>query len=738
MSNTLDETLSELIKAPSDTPQWQLKTWMKRIHSVVPRHGISPYMIKPFVEFLCTTQLITTSTKVSLIEEHLIPNGNLNSDIIDLILKKLGTPTIYTKPNTIIPPKYVQVALCKWLVHVYFLLPNPQDDTVISTWLQLWQFDYLQEWITYILVWSTRERKDIKPWKVNLVVKFAKNNAYTNSKSTATLILKKYLTILGQSVKVSDAIDSINCSESEISQLQNLQWNSNFIRVLKTVLNREASIKYSNSVVEDKLDTLLSLLKTSEMDSRKLNFQDIIPTDSSLLAETKTIVQLYKNWNSLTLPRNVEVILSNDPYTIAQLFPLAFQDPTLSQENKTVQEFWIRMYSYVKIYLGRCFYEKQLTTQERQVLFDKMIQCCTVYNKFIGDIVNDFLTLPNLFSSRELFVTICVRLLPIMPPPEEYLKFRTKILKILAICLLTKSKLRSDDVSKSKSTFAIICYSIIQMISNWLTEIEDDSLFIYSLDLLRDIRKLLLSNVAHSLSQRGIAMSINLLIETITTFIRRYQSRKESTEINVEILDKVVFRNNVMNKLFTLDDPVVLNHCCAYLITVNKFIKHAGAPHIYVQLHNYYTLDLTNYLWRNKITEAKKLLGIPSSLIKVICENITGGKGSVVKLKDLFSFKGVAATSHIVQYILKELEVKNKCTVHYHYPMTEVGFRKFQKGLASGEIPRNSWIPGVSTFQDLSVLLLEEMVQIPQYRHIVYFLTEYIKSLSKVKIVREK
>lgn len=275
------------------------------------------------------------------------------------------------------------------------------------------------------------------------------------------------------------------------------------------------------------------------------------------------------------------------------------------------------------------------------------------------------------------------------------------------------------------------------MTRNWLSQIENDSLIIYSLDILRDVRKLLLSNIVHSIPERSITMSINLLIETITLFIKRYQGEKKSTEVNMDILDKVVFRNNVMNKLLTLDDPILLNHCCSYLITVNKFIKYSGAPHIYVQLYNYYTLDLTNYLWRSRITETKKLLGIPTGLIKVICENITGGKGSVVKLKDLFSIRGVAATSHVVQHVLREIERKNKCTFHYYYPITEVGFRKFQKGVANGDIPRNSWIPEVDTFQDLSILILEDMAGIAQYRYIIYFLSEYMKSLGKMKIIQK-
>ena len=299
MSNTLDTPLFDLIHAPIDISQWELKALLKKVYSIVPRHGISPMMIAPFIDFLCTTQLISTATKISLIEQYLIPNGYLGRDVVATIFKHLGTPTIYTEKTNKIPVKYVQIALCRWLVHVYFLLPETQDELTLSTWLQLWQFDYLQKWITFIIVWSTRSNLDIKTWKVNLLLKIAKNNGYVNSRTNSTLILRKYLTVLNHSIKVSNTMDEINCSESDLKELQDLQWNFEFIKTLKIVLNRESSFKFNNSIVDDKLDELVSQLRTSEVNSRKLNFLGTMPEDKSILSETKTIVQLYKNCFSL-------------------------------------------------------------------------------------------------------------------------------------------------------------------------------------------------------------------------------------------------------------------------------------------------------------------------------------------------------------------------------------------------------------------------------------------------------
>ncbi|SMN22669.1 similar to Saccharomyces cerevisiae YLR381W CTF3 Outer kinetochore protein that forms a complex with Mcm16p and Mcm22p [Maudiozyma saulgeensis] len=738
MSNTLDTPLFDLIHATTDISQWELKALLKKVYSAVPRHGISPTMIAPFIDFLCTTQLITTSTKISLIEQYLIPNGYLGKDVVETLFKHLGTPTIYTQQTDKIPSKYIQVALCKWLVHVFFLLPESQDDSSLSTWLQIWQFDYLQEWITFIIVWSTRTRLDIKPWKVNLLIKVAKNTGYSNSRATATLILRKYLTVLNHSTKISDTLDEINCSESDIKDLQDLHWNFDFIKTLKIVLSRESSFKFNNSIVEDKLEVLISLLGTSDIDSRKLNFLGTMPNDKSILSETKTIVQLYKNWNYLKLPKNVELVITDQHYSLPQLFTLALSHLELSLENKAVEEFWIRMYSYLKIHLGRCFHEKQLTIKERMTLFDKIIHCCIIYSRFIPDIINDFLTLPNLFASKDLFIIICIRLLPIMPPPENYSKFKNKILKVLAICLLTKQKLdsKSDKGSSYKSTFGSICYSIVHMVQNWLLHTEDDTVMLYSLDLLGDIRKLLLSNMTNSLPDRNITLPTVLLLDVQSSFIEYYQNIRKPDERTVTVIDKVILKNNVMDKLLTLDDPLLLNHCCSYFIIANKFIKDSPAPNIYVQLYNQYIMDLTNYLWRSRVADSKKLFGIPTEFIKSIHENLVGGRNAELKLKYMFSVRGIPAITSVISFILRRIEQRKHCTVQYLYPITEDGFRRFQKELSIEDNSTNSWIPNVKTFNDLNILLLEELSSMKQYYFVVRFLTIYMKSLSHVQLLQ--
>ena len=737
MQGALDSVISDLIDAKSNTPQWQLKSYLKQVYSIAPKHGIKPKMIPAFITFLCETKMLTTTTKVSIIEEYLIPNGPIGNEVVDAIIDHLGVGTVYTPENYELPPKYIQIALCKWLVQVYFLLPETPNKTISSAWFQLWQFDYLQQWITYILVWSTRSPLDIRAWKLKVLEKVANNNGYTNSRGCATLVLLRYLTILNESSRVDTLIQNISCTKDELSQVQLPTLHHNFIKTLKNVLQREASFRFSNSIVQSKVDSLMMQLQTSQIQPDRLNFDDIIPSDKSILSNTETIVQLYKNWSNYELPRNIELLLPDTKYHLTQLYPLALSDEHIMHNDKNVEEFWIRMYSYMKIHMGRCFQEKLMTVRERTALFDKIIHSAQMYPHLIIKLISDFLTLPSLFANRKFFITISVKLLPIMPPPNNLAKLRKTLLKTLAICLLSK-KGRSNKQkwsSSNESTFGIVCYSIIRMIQNWLKEKEDEELVIQSLEILSDVRKLLLANISHSLDNRHLIMPTISLIDEMSSFILQYQDQRLPENFNSEILNRIVLRNNTMDKLLTLDDPLLLNSCSKYLINIKYIGKDRTKSDIYVHLQNQYIMDLTNYLWRNKIADSKKIFDIPTQFIKAIFEHNVGGKNSGIKFRDIFSIVGIPTTSFLSLHALNTLERANSTDMHYTFALTEEGFKAFQKSREN--MTDNTWIADINSFNHLKIAILKELSRKKQYKFIALFLITYLKSLSKIRIPEE-
>lgn len=737
MSTTLDGTIRELLNVPPNVPQWQLKNYLKKIYSIAPKHGISPSIIPDYINFLCRTRLISTSTKVELIEKFLIPNNYLSNDVINSIVTHLGTPTIYTKKPDLIPSKYLQVALCKWLVHVFILLPESQDEDTLSTWLHLWQFDYIQEWITYILLWSTKSPKDIKVWKLKILAKLADNIGYSDSRIRASLILRRYLTILKSSERISNLISHINCDHSSIRALQNLKLNDNFTSTLKKVLVRESPFRFTNKIFEDKLDSLFSQLTDSDMNPLMLKYDYNVPDDKSILSNIETMSQLYKNWDRLDLPNNVDIIISGEKHSLAQLYPLSLANVELINGNKRIQEFWIQMYSYLKINLRRCFQERLMTIQQQTTLFNKIIRCCQTYNRFISNIIKDFLTLDNLLANRELFIIICMKLLPIMSPPQDYTSFRKMVLKILAICYLTKEGNRGKDNWNSTmgSTFGIVCCSFIQMIRNWSVQADsDDDLTKTCIEILNDIRRLLLSNITHSLDNRHLSIPMITLIDTISLFTLKYQFPHVSDKFKSDFLGNVIFKGHVINKLVTLDDPLVLSSCCTYLIRIKDVLKDCPATDPYVKLQNQYIMDLTNYLWRNKISSTKNLFSVPSEYLKSLSENMIGKQRGSSRLKNLYSLSGIAATSNIVFVALRKIEKTQNTERRYLEEINDEGFNNFLSSFGSKENIEKMWLPHVISVQDLKVEIMKELSSIEQYRSIIQFLFTYLKSLSQMSI----
>ena len=738
MQGALDTIIQSLLDAPVNLPQWQLKSYLKQVYSIAPKHGIKPKLIPSFIAFLCKTKLISTTTKVTIIEEYLIPNGPLSNEVIDVIISHLGVPTVYTPEDNLLPPKYIQIALIKWLVHVFFLLPDTQSKSNASTWFQLWQFDYLQQWITYVLVWSTHSPLDIRAWRLKILEKVANNSGYTNARGCATLILRRYITILNGSSRISTIIQGIKCTNEQLMQIQSPTIDLNFIKTLKIVLNREASFRYSNSVVQKQVDSLMLQLQTSDMQSGRLNFDNIVPSDKSVLSNTETIVQLYNNWQKFELPRNIELILPDSQYNITQLYPLALSEENVKNNDKTVEEFWIRLYSYMKIHMGRCFQEKIMTVQERMTLFNKILHSAQMYTPLITPLVSDFLTLPNLFANRKLFITICTRLLPIMPPPNNMAKWRKTLLKIIAICLLSKNSRSNKQKwsSINESTFGIVCYSIIEMIKNWLSKLGNETLTLQSLEILGDVRKLLLANIRHSIDNRHLIIPMISLVDEISSFIYPYQDNRLPEHFNGEILDRIILKNNAMDKLLTLDDPLLLNACSKYLITIKNIGKDRTKSDIYVHLQNQYIMDLTNYLWRNKIVDSKKIFGVPTQYIKTIFEHTASNKNSHIKFRDIFSIIGISTTSYLAFTIIRELEKGCSANIHYSFPLSEDGFKAFQKSITADE--DGKWIVGISTFTDLRVAILKQLSTSRQYRSIALFLATYLKSLSQIGINKEQ
>ncbi|CCF56041.1 hypothetical protein KAFR_0A06060 [Kazachstania africana CBS 2517] len=730
MPITFNEALTKLLNSEATTDQWQVKQYLQKIRSHTAKHGVSSNQILLLIRYVCQTTVISEDVKLDIIGNCLIPNDYMNYDIIEEILSHLGSPTIFS-PHKIRPSKNVQISLCRWLVHVFLLLPKTANDECLSTLIHLWKFDYIQTWISYLIIWYTERSKQIKQWRIKLLVKTAKKPGYTNAAANASLILKRYMSIVGTSEKISRLISQLTYKTEDLKSLQNLQFDKVFIGKLEKVLIQEAPNRFSKYIIEDKLELFIAQLRDSDIDPRKLNFRSNVPEDTSNLYNIYTLHQLYQNWSDIRLPKNVEPLFPLSRHNIIQFYPLALYRENLSSGNKNFEEFWSQMYNWLLINLRNCFQKKLTTSTERNILFYNIIKNCQVFSVFVPRILNDFLTLENFLADTNLFVALCERLFPLVIPPNDLPDFRNRLLKILAICHLSKTAKGDQSFCSNTRTFPAVCHSMIRMFENWITQYADRTDIIeFSLDLLNDLRKLLLANLKHSQDDRNVSICLMILLNVLSSV--SYKHERDTTAYS-NFLEKLILKNYTVNKLITFDDPILMDACCKYLIGIKNLLLDRPATDIYVQLQNQYIMDTTNYLWRNKIISSRKFFNIPSDFIKAFSENLLSQTPNL-KPKSIYSITGISAFSYVTLVAERTLEERYHTNIQYHELLTEEGFKRFSELIAErADGTSNVWIPNVETFTDLKTELVKQLKKMAPYGNTALFLFTYLKSLSKYK-----
>lgn len=71
---------------------------------------------------------------------------------------------------------------------------------------------------------------------------------------------------------------------------------------------------------------------------------------------------------------------------------------------------------------------------------------------------------------------------------------------------------------------------------------------------------------------------------------------------------------DIMNKVFSSDDPLLLSAACRYLVATKNKLMQYPSTNKFVRMQNQYIMDLTNYLYRNKVLSSKSLFGVPLAL----------------------------------------------------------------------------------------------------------------------------
>lgn len=706
MGPNLDATLDSIIGSNAETPQLLLRTWLDDLYLKSPELGLSSHQLVKMINFISHCTTLSMTTRLYIVDNCLWPNEYLSRDVINAVINQLGTATAIADFK-IQTDRKIQLALCRWLVHVHFLF-DPSDDlrdyhSNSSIWLHLWQYDFLQHWLTYIVVWSTTSVQDVKRWKVILLERVGSKPNYQDSRACATLVLLRFQSIVGESNLIKTAIDRLKCNARRLNTLQALEYQEKDTARLRSLLLKKSPSKFTDKIFDELISSSLDLLKSSKNTNKKTSFLSDAKSGDELLYNAQSLHKIAWHWDKIIVPKNVEVFLTQTAQHSYHFYLLA-----LPKEHT----FWSIAYRWVYMTLQRAFRleEAQGSDSNANVLVEDVIDTCRVHDSFISPLSKDFFTLKNLKRGPNVFLQIFTAVLPLQMSFEGSTSgFEANLLEILAFSFL--------DGKKSRLILPRVVKPIILMMGN-LLRTDDPVMSHLALKILQDIQDLLLSRSDNLIESRFESIELITVLDLIPAVNPASSSDRD--------LPFLISPRRLVQRLILTDDPMLLNACCNYLIRIKKYLLNKEPTNRYVQRQNDYILDLTNYLWRNKVLDARRFLNIPTEFLRIVVDN-TYLPNAQSKSKTLLNITGIPALSYASIVKLHELERANHAQVHYRELINNVGFKNF-RGLHSHT---QTWlINNVSNLHDLKVEILKAFLSTGPYEHVAGFLITYLKSLS--------
>ncbi|EJS42607.1 ctf3p [Saccharomyces arboricola H-6] len=727
MSLVLDDIILSLTNADERTFPQTLKTTLRLLYEKSKQYGLSSPQLQRLVRLLCETSIIDTVTKVYIVENCFFPDDYLTKDLISEVISHLGTPTTFSRYRIQTPP-VLQTALCKWLVHVYFLFPASSEwgrSVSGSIWLHLWQYSFLQKWITYLIIWQTTTPTDVKPWKLSIMKKCAMNPGYRDAPAAATLILQRFQCLVGVSSQIIELILTINCNKKTLKSHRNLKLDSRFLSTLQRVLSRTHPTNFPVETVQNTIDMFLNEIhQLGSASTRPLRLQSLATYSSSKgmvsLLEITSLKQLAQNWSQLHIPNDVDSLMAPSSNGNLLLYPKVMSRDSLKHLYPSIILIKNSCYASSPPYgwciwqLKRCFAHQIETPRET---ISAIVSISSMDGELSTQIIQAFCNLKYLKLDESVMERICWGILPLWKP-KLINGTREFFVKFMAGVFMWSTRNGHDN----KQIFPEICLYVLQMITNWVL---DDKLITLGLTLLHDIQNLLTldkffnNSTSNRFSTMALITSLNILTQ---------MSTQSNSDYAIEYL---IVGPTIMNKIFTSDDPLLLSTACRYLIATKNKLMQYPPTNKYVQTQNQYIMDLTNYLYRNKVLSSKTLFGIPTDFFKPIVENVYVPTADFKNLK-FFTITGIPALSYTCTMVLKQLETIQNTTIKFSSDIiNEETFKDFIR-IKHDDIVQQGWINGVSNIHDLRVEILKYLGETDNpYREIAIFLFTYLKSLSK-------
>lgn len=705
MEPLINTAIDNLINIDDPVSPAYLKLQLDVLYKQSVQIGLNNIQLQKIIEFLCITNLISNETKLYIIRNCLFPCEHIEKPVIATIVNNLGVPTIYS-PYQLTLKHEIQEALCEWLVKVYFIIG---DDVEIdnSVWIHLWQFSYLQKWLTYILIWSTRSINQIKNWKIQLIKKIALKSSYKDGKIFAVLILKKFQELVGYSQLISDAIVELNTPIRKVQSFEKLNLQTKLFRQTCEILITTSPDKFNNEDLIALVENLKNQLIISNHFNETYTFISNKSGQTNTISEAISAKQLVQNWNSNKLKVGNLIAEFQDTNRTLNVFELV---RILGASNITYLNDILC--DIMKLQVDFLFHSSDI----RLVEISKLVIRLRLFSNLvprIGSILREsYLQRDNLGGNKMLFELV-FGFNPILNHYdfEDFEVVQKKVFQYTTAAISIENK--------NEKNYEILPLVVTRLFFDIFNRIESNKNPVDK-DIMR-----LFSKLGNLTFNRITDNSLRFFDVAGATYYMTVLNRIFSSNSLYEHIPSIILEPGKLKCIVLQHDPILLNVLCGYLVLAKGSIATNMTKKESIKIHNQFLLDLTNYLWRNKISNSDSIFDIPTVYIESVVKNLYL-PGISRKDKAVFSLTGIPATSIIFYSQLRKAEVDFECKVKYDCELTSAGFKKF----ISTSNNKENWIPKIKDYDDLKRYILKSMAGLDGFNEIALFLYTFIKSLT--------
>ncbi|AET40101.1 Ctf3p Ecym_5342 [Eremothecium cymbalariae DBVPG len=665
------EAIQQLLNSNELSDASELRVVLSHVYAKCPTVGISSNVIPEVIKFLCTSEFIAPSTRVYLIEHCLLPRGYLPTSVVFTVIRYLGVQTSQNQFKTVVPPA-IQVALCKWLCHVWLLIPSGKIvfSRTYTLWFQLWMIDYLQDWITYLLAWATTSPLQVTEYRTHALLKIGENPGYLNGRALSAFLLCRYRQ-LKPIEPVITAIDRLKCNAKRLSTVERIAFDDEFIENLGKILSNEGVI--SEELFRGLLKSLLDDLKIIGVKETKVGKKFQRSLDNKMF----TLEHFSAHIEKIPIPVNYLSTLNGNGYERLLL-------ALMPSEAKDSFQVWVR----------NTLKQKPNITQ-----------------------LNEITRLVRAVGKLELKLE---ELIPINEPTAI-----DALMSLHLLCFISHID-DSTEMLNAVLKFQKMIYS------GWnpcMFNFNVGICLLLSCNIKSTRQPLLLAQIfstflrtysSAAILNRHVPIDVSCIIHPLLAAL---ESIPPDT-IPSDALPLVFVVPDIINHLMVMNDALLISIVCQNLVVAKDRVKGLLTNNKHVKNLNRCILDMANYLWRNKLFTDPTTWGFTKTFWETVAQNIYLPDPNI-KPKQMFTIPNFYPFRYISEKILKDLERSENCQEVYDRPLTDSGFKSWKRYMSTC---KGTWLQEVNNYDIFRKQILKGIQKDGTYAGVQLFLQTYLKS----------